>query len=79
MRAKDAATGFDGLDDEVLVQVASRRRQANLAEVMGRMSPDRARALTRMLADRARPPAGGDDLLSRSRDAGAGPAQGAGR
>jgi len=67
MRAKDAATVFDGLDDEVLVQVASRMRQANLAEVMGRMEPDRARRLTQMLADRARPPTGGDSLLSRAR------------
>lgn len=69
MRAKDAATVFDGLDDEVLVQVASRMRQANLAEVMGRMDPARARALTQMLADRARPPTGGGDLLARSRGA----------
>jgi flagellar motility protein MotE (MotC chaperone) len=74
MRAKDAATVFDGLDDDVLVQVASRMRQANLAEVMGRMNPDRARQLTQMLADRARPPAGGDDLLNRAR--GAAPASG---
>jgi flagellar motility protein MotE (MotC chaperone) len=66
-RAKDAAEVFDGLEDDVLVQVASRMRQANLAEVMGRMNPDRARALTQMLADRARPPAGGDSLLARSR------------
>ena len=69
MRAKDAAAVFDGLNDEVLVQVASRMRQANLAEVMGRMDPNRARALTQMLADRARPPTGGDDLLARSRGA----------
>lgn len=69
MRAKDAAAVFDGLEDEVLVQVASRMRQANLAEVMGRMEPARARALTTMLADRARPPSGGGDLLSRSRGA----------
>ena len=67
MRAKDAATVFDGLDDGVLIQVASRMRQANLAEVMGRMEPERARALTEMLADRARPPTSGDDLLARSR------------
>lgn len=67
MRAKDAAEVFDGLEDDVLVQVASRMRQANLAEVMGRMNPDRARALTQMLADRARPPTGGDSLLARSR------------
>lgn len=73
MRAKDAATVFDGLDDEVLVQVAGRMRQANLAEVMGRMQPDRARHLTQMLADRARPPSGGSDLLARGRTATAQP------
>lgn len=67
MRAKDAAEVFDGLDDAVLVQVASRMRQANLAEVLGRMNPDRARTLTQMLADRARPPQGGEDLLARAR------------
>ncbi|MGD9967254.1 MAG: MotE family protein [Hyphomonadaceae bacterium] len=67
MRAKDAAAVFDGLDDDVLVQVASRMRQANLAEVMGRMEPNRARALTQMLADRARPPTSGGSLLDRSR------------
>lgn len=70
MRAKDAATVFDGLDDAVLVQVASRMRQANLAEVMGRMDPERARRLTQMLADRARPPTNGGDLLERARGGG---------
>jgi flagellar motility protein MotE (MotC chaperone) len=67
MRAKDAATVFDGLEDDVLVQVASRMRQANLAEVMGRMDPTRARVLTQMLADRARPPTSRGNLLDRSR------------
>jgi flagellar motility protein MotE (MotC chaperone) len=71
MRAKDAAEVFDGLDDGVLVQVASRMRQANLAEVMGRMDANRARALTQMLAERARPPAGAQDLLQQ-RPGGAG-------
>jgi flagellar motility protein MotE (MotC chaperone) len=66
MRAKDAANVFNGLDDTVMVQVASRMRQANLAEVMGHMTPDRARHLTQLLADRARPPNGGQDLLSRA-------------
>jgi flagellar motility protein MotE (MotC chaperone) len=65
MRAKDAATVFDGLEDNVLVQVAGRMRQANLAEVMGRMEPERARRLTTMLAERARPPSAGSDLLAR--------------
>ncbi|HJS79790.1 MAG TPA: hypothetical protein VJ748_04145 [Vitreimonas sp.] len=69
MRAKDAAEVFDGLEDDVLVQVASRMRQTNLAEVMGRMNPDRARALTQMLADRARPPTNGANLMERSRGA----------
>lgn len=67
MRAKDAAAVFDGLEDDVLVQVASRMRQANLAEVMGRMDPNRARELTQMLADRARPPTSGGSLLERAR------------
>ena len=67
MRAKDAAAVFDGLEDDVLVQVASRMREANLAEVMGRMDPNRARELTQLLADRARPPTNGGALLQRSR------------
>lgn len=69
MRAKDAANVFNGLDDDVMVQVASRMRQANLAEVMGRMEPARARTLTQLLADRARPPTSGSNLLDRSRGA----------
>jgi flagellar motility protein MotE (MotC chaperone) len=71
MRAKDAAEVFDGLEDGVLVQVASRMRQASLAEVMGRMDPERARRLTQMLAERARPPADAQDLMSRSAPASA--------
>ncbi len=67
MRSKDAAAVFDGLEDDVLVQVASRMREANLAEVMGRMEPARARQLTQMLADRARPPSSGNSLLDRAR------------
>lgn len=50
MRAKDAAAVFDALDQDVLVDVASRMRQANLAEVMGKMDPARARQLTIWLA-----------------------------
>ena len=69
MRAKDAALVFDGLDDGVLVQVASRMRQANLAEVMGKMDPARARRLTQMLAEMSRPPTDGQQLLDRARPA----------
>lgn len=50
MRAKDAAAVFDALDRDVLVDVASHMRQANLAEVMGKMNPVRARELTVWLA-----------------------------
>ena len=50
MRAKDAAAVFDALDQEVLVDVASHMKQASLAEVMGKMSPARARQLTQWLA-----------------------------
>lgn len=66
MRAKDAAAVFDGLDDGVLVQVASRMPDSNLAEIMGRMTPERARRLTTMLAERARPPRDGEELLTRT-------------
>jgi flagellar motility protein MotE (MotC chaperone) len=69
MRAKDAATVFDGLEDGVMVQVASRMRQQNLAEVMGNMEPTRARRLTQMLAELSRPPADGEELLQRSASA----------
>jgi flagellar motility protein MotE (MotC chaperone) len=74
MRAKDAALVFDGLDDGVLVQVASRMRQANLAEVMGKMDPVRARRLTQMLAEMSRPPTDGQQLLDRARAAASTPA-----
>jgi flagellar motility protein MotE (MotC chaperone) len=57
MRAKDAAAVFDELDDTVLVQVASRMRQQNLAEIMARMNPVRARSLTMKLAETRLPPA----------------------
>ncbi|MFT3727320.1 MAG: hypothetical protein QM759_05825 [Terricaulis sp.] len=66
MRAKDAAAVFDGLDDETLVQVASRMRNQNLAEVMGKMQPDRARHLTDMIAALARPPANSSSLLAQA-------------
>ncbi len=67
MRAKDAAAVFDGLNDDVLVQVASRMRQQNLAEVMGRMDPVRARTLTERLAHMSQPPSSAQALLDRAR------------
>jgi flagellar motility protein MotE (MotC chaperone) len=69
MRAKDAAAVFDGLDDDVMLEVASRMKQTNLAEIMGAMRPERARQLTRLLADQKKVP----DLLPSGRP-GAAPA-----
>jgi flagellar motility protein MotE (MotC chaperone) len=66
MRAKDAAAVFDTLDETTLAEVAGRMRQQNLAEVMGRMAPERARRLTEILADRARPVGDGQALLDRA-------------
>jgi flagellar motility protein MotE (MotC chaperone) len=56
MRPKDAAAVFDGLEEDVLLQVASRMKQQNLAEIMGKMRPDRARALTKAMAEQRKPP-----------------------
>lgn len=56
MRPKDAAAVFDGLEDDVMLEVASRMKQTNLAEIMGAMRPERARQLTKLLADQKRPP-----------------------
>ncbi len=66
MRAKDAAAVFDTLDEETLVLVASRMRQQNLAEVMGRMDPMRARRLTQMLADLSRRSQDAQSLMAAS-------------
>jgi len=74
MRAKDAAAVFDTLDEETLLLVASRMRQANLAEVMGRMDPQRARRLTQMLAELSRQTQNGQAILAQGQQA---PAAGA--
>lgn len=70
MRPKDAAAVFDGLDDDVMLEVASRMKQTNLAEIMGAMRPERARQLTRLLAEQKRPP----DLVPPVRSGAARPA-----
>lgn len=67
MKAKDAAEIFEALDDAVLLDVTSRMKNANLAAVLASMSPERARAVTRMLAARAALP---DDAEALRRQAG---------
>ena len=60
MKAKDAAVIFDALDKDILVPVAAGMRTQALAGVLAEMQPDKARALTRLLADRNKP----DDATS---------------
>ena len=52
MKPKAAAEIFDRLEMEVLIEVVSRMREANSSDVLGRMDPARARALTAELANR---------------------------
>jgi flagellar motility protein MotE (MotC chaperone) len=66
MKAKDAAEIFEALDDTVLLDVASRMKNANLAAVLASMSPERARVVTRMLAARAALPENAEALRSRA-------------
>jgi flagellar motility protein MotE (MotC chaperone) len=56
MKPKDAARIFDALDDDVLVPVAAKMKQGNLAEIMGLMNADRARKITKMLMMKDRLP-----------------------
>jgi flagellar motility protein MotE (MotC chaperone) len=58
MKPKDAAEIFDGMDDTILLDIAKSMKSATLASVMSLMQPKRAEALTRMLANLAKPPAG---------------------
>ncbi len=56
MKAKDAATIFNGMDDQVLLDIAKAMKPATLAAIMSSMTPKRAEALTRMLADLSKSP-----------------------
>ncbi len=51
MKPKDAAKVFEGLDDDILLQIAGRMKQTNLSEIMGVMSPDSARRLTKNILE----------------------------
>jgi flagellar motility protein MotE (MotC chaperone) len=62
MKPKDAAGIFNGLDDQLLLDVAKSMKPATLAPVMSLMQSKRAETLTKMLADLAKPPAGLDSL-----------------
>jgi len=51
MKAKDAAQIFNALDEDILVFVAARMRTQALAGVLAAMEPEKARALTVLLAE----------------------------
>ncbi|MEZ5937983.1 MAG: hypothetical protein R3C52_07160 [Hyphomonadaceae bacterium] len=57
MKPKDAARIFNGMDGDVLLDLAKSMKPANLAAVMAAMDAKNAEALTRRLAALAQPPA----------------------
>lgn len=52
MRPKDAAAIFERLDQQILVDVASRMREARIAPILAEMQPESAQELTVLLATR---------------------------
>lgn len=62
MKPKDAANIFNGMEDEILLDIAKSMKSATLAAVMSSMTPKRAEALTKMLAGLAKPPSSIDAL-----------------
>ncbi len=55
MKPRDAARIFEALGDDILVPVAAGMRTQAISGVLAEMDPDKARALTRKLANRSRP------------------------
>ncbi|MEO1016172.1 MAG: MotE family protein [Pseudomonadota bacterium] len=53
MKAKRAADIFDRLDPQVILAVATRMREAKLADILAAMNPDKARMVTMQLAAQA--------------------------
>lgn len=56
MRPGDAADIFDGLDQEVLINVLEQMREQKAAAILANMNPGRAREVTRELATRRQLP-----------------------
>ncbi|MEM6852607.1 MAG: hypothetical protein AAF527_12820 [Pseudomonadota bacterium] len=56
MKPKEAARIFETLDQDILLDVASRMKEATVAGVMAQMSPQAAQGLTVQLATRTRLP-----------------------
>jgi flagellar motility protein MotE (MotC chaperone) len=60
MKPRDAAKIFDGLDMDVLIQVASQINPRAMADIMAQMTPDMAERLTVELASKAQQTAKND-------------------
>jgi flagellar motility protein MotE (MotC chaperone) len=56
MKPKDAAAIFNGMEDQLLTDIAKSMKPATLAAVLSSMQPKRAEMLTRLLANLAKPP-----------------------
>lgn len=66
MKAKDAARIFDTLNDDLMLSLADRMKPANMAAILAAMSPDRARTLTQMMAQKTLPPETVSELEART-------------
>ncbi len=51
MKPKDAAAVWEGLDSEVLLKIAQKMKEQPLSLILAKMSPERAREVTRRLAE----------------------------
>ena len=51
MKPKDAAAVWEGLDTEVLLKIAQKMKEQPLSLILAKMSPERAREVTRRLAE----------------------------
>lgn len=60
MKPRDAARIFEVLEADILVPVAAGMRTQSLSGVLAEMQPDKARILTRLLADHRRKTGGAD-------------------
>ena len=51
MKPKDAAAVWEGLDTEVLLKIAQKMKEQPLSLILAKMTPERAREITRRLAE----------------------------
>ena len=69
MKAKDAASIFNGMDDLILLQIFARMKENTTAAILAKMNQDKTRKITKMLA------AAGDEFRMKIADRLAGKAQ----